>query len=155
MSSKISRNEPCPCGSGLKYKKCCINKKFDWMQTEDGQIYRSVPLQPEVIQIIKEQEDAFIRKHGKTPGPKDFIFSEFAKISDEEYEREVLSAMAEAGVDPACMYAFHKTKLIVTESNQNIIPQHDLNEWNAAVDEFIEFAEEFKSDTSYDSYLRE
>jgi hypothetical protein len=23
---KISRNEPCPCKSGLKYKKCCINK---------------------------------------------------------------------------------------------------------------------------------
>ena len=20
------RNEPCPCGSGKKYKKCCINK---------------------------------------------------------------------------------------------------------------------------------
>ena len=20
---KISRNEPCPCGSGLKYKRCC------------------------------------------------------------------------------------------------------------------------------------
>lgn len=25
-STKIGRNEPCPCGSGLKYKKCCINK---------------------------------------------------------------------------------------------------------------------------------
>ncbi|MCI5150636.1 MAG: DUF1186 domain-containing protein [Candidatus Electrothrix sp. MAN1_4] len=23
---KIGRNEPCPCGSGKKYKKCCINK---------------------------------------------------------------------------------------------------------------------------------
>ena len=23
---KIQRNEPCPCGSGKKYKKCCINK---------------------------------------------------------------------------------------------------------------------------------
>jgi SEC-C motif-containing protein len=22
-SSKIGRNEPCPCGSGAKYKKCC------------------------------------------------------------------------------------------------------------------------------------
>jgi SEC-C motif-containing protein len=22
-SSKVGRNEPCPCGSGLKYKKCC------------------------------------------------------------------------------------------------------------------------------------
>lgn len=21
---KIGRNEPCPCGSGIKYKKCCI-----------------------------------------------------------------------------------------------------------------------------------
>ena len=20
------RNDPCPCGSGLKYKKCCLNK---------------------------------------------------------------------------------------------------------------------------------
>jgi len=26
--AKISRNEPCPCGSGLKYKKCC-GSNFD------------------------------------------------------------------------------------------------------------------------------
>ena len=26
-SPKIGRNEPCPCGSGRKYKKCCLNKK--------------------------------------------------------------------------------------------------------------------------------
>lgn len=24
-SPKIGRNEPCPCGSGKKYKHCCIN----------------------------------------------------------------------------------------------------------------------------------
>lgn len=24
--NKIGRNDPCPCGSGKKYKKCCINK---------------------------------------------------------------------------------------------------------------------------------
>jgi len=23
---KIGRNEPCPCGSGLKFKKCCLTK---------------------------------------------------------------------------------------------------------------------------------
>jgi methionyl aminopeptidase len=23
---KVGRNDPCPCGSGLKYKKCCLNK---------------------------------------------------------------------------------------------------------------------------------
>ncbi|QDS94562.1 hypothetical protein FF011L_33410 [Roseimaritima multifibrata] len=25
-SDRVGRNDPCPCGSGLKYKKCCINK---------------------------------------------------------------------------------------------------------------------------------
>jgi len=24
MEGTISRNDPCPCGSGLKYKKCCL-----------------------------------------------------------------------------------------------------------------------------------
>ena len=24
MSQKISRNAPCPCGSGKKYKQCCL-----------------------------------------------------------------------------------------------------------------------------------
>ena len=23
---KVGRNDPCPCGSGIKYKKCCIGK---------------------------------------------------------------------------------------------------------------------------------
>lgn len=26
-SSKVGRNDPCPCGSGKKFKKCCINNK--------------------------------------------------------------------------------------------------------------------------------
>lgn len=26
VSAKVGRNDPCPCGSGLKYKKCCMNK---------------------------------------------------------------------------------------------------------------------------------
>lgn len=28
-SLKIGRNEPCPCGSGKKFKNCCRNKKAD------------------------------------------------------------------------------------------------------------------------------
>lgn len=27
MVAKIGRNAPCPCGSGIKYKKCCMNKQ--------------------------------------------------------------------------------------------------------------------------------
>ena len=27
VGKKIGRNDPCPCGSGKKYKQCCLNKK--------------------------------------------------------------------------------------------------------------------------------
>lgn len=26
--SKVGRNDPCPCGSGKKYKQCCWNKRL-------------------------------------------------------------------------------------------------------------------------------
>jgi uncharacterized protein len=28
MVEKVGRNEPCPCGSGKKYKQCCWNKRL-------------------------------------------------------------------------------------------------------------------------------
>lgn len=27
MTSKVGRNDPCPCGSGKKYKSCCLQKE--------------------------------------------------------------------------------------------------------------------------------
>ncbi len=35
MSKKIGRNDPCPCGSGKKYKKCCIGKKDKLIEIEN------------------------------------------------------------------------------------------------------------------------
>lgn len=29
MIKKIGRNDPCPCGSGKKYKKCCLDTRKD------------------------------------------------------------------------------------------------------------------------------
>ena len=33
---KIGRNDPCPCGSGKKYKKCCLgqSRKKHWSLDE-------------------------------------------------------------------------------------------------------------------------
>ena len=44
--------------------------------------------------------------------------------------------MEMAGWDPACVYAFRKTGLIVTEMNQHLIPTRHLQDWNAAVEEY-------------------
>lgn len=36
--SKIGRNDPCPCGSGKKYKHCCINKEITY--PDDNDLFR-------------------------------------------------------------------------------------------------------------------
>ncbi|MGC9519228.1 MAG: SEC-C metal-binding domain-containing protein [Desulfuromonadaceae bacterium] len=37
--SHIGRNEPCPCGSGKKYKKCCLDK--DQMEQRAQRVLRT------------------------------------------------------------------------------------------------------------------
>jgi hypothetical protein len=32
------RNDPCPCGSGRKFKKCCLSKKFGSPETDDHSV---------------------------------------------------------------------------------------------------------------------
>ncbi len=53
---KIGRNELCPCGSGKKYKKCCLD--MDNIEIS-GSIYKCFKcgegdLSDEVVEIIKK-----------------------------------------------------------------------------------------------------
>jgi hypothetical protein len=40
---KISRNDPCPCGSGKKFKHCCISKNIDWEARRAAGMKRPMP----------------------------------------------------------------------------------------------------------------
>lgn len=43
----VGRNDPCPCGSGKKYKKCCLRKK-----PSPGQKIKVAPkTQPETLEV--------------------------------------------------------------------------------------------------------
>jgi hypothetical protein len=44
--------------------------------------------------------------------------------------------MKAAGLDPAFIYAFEQTGLLVTEQNQLLISGKDLAEWDAAIVEY-------------------
>lgn len=37
--SKVGRNDPCPCGSGKKYKKCCIDKPLPKMEHNSFKLF--------------------------------------------------------------------------------------------------------------------
>ncbi|MBN8247774.1 MAG: SEC-C domain-containing protein [Verrucomicrobia bacterium] len=36
LGPKIGRNDPCPCGSGLKFKKCCLNRPMTAPESRQG-----------------------------------------------------------------------------------------------------------------------
>ena len=57
---KVGRNEPCPCGSGLKYKKCCLAKEA--RDTKDpGALYA----ERHKIRLKNEADITGIRKAGQ------------------------------------------------------------------------------------------
>ena len=58
--AKVGRNDPCPCGSGLKYKKCCLGKPM----TPNRDI-ETLYSNKYGIRLKKERDIAAIRKAGR------------------------------------------------------------------------------------------
>jgi SEC-C motif-containing protein len=55
--AKIGRNDPCPCGSGKKYKKCCEDKESGLLVVED----RSAVQGPQMQLVIDTKDGPFVR----------------------------------------------------------------------------------------------
>ena len=54
--AKVGRNAPCPCGSGKKYKKCCLLRKNGKTQT-DEQPMRFITVFTELDQLSNSVVD--------------------------------------------------------------------------------------------------
>jgi hypothetical protein len=131
---KLPPNAACPCGSGKEYGDCCHDKGFDWMVDEDGNIGKSVPVSDELAEVIKQQHQKFVEEFGREPGPEDNLF--FNMPHQEVVEHVMVEGMKQAGLDPAIIYAFEKTGLMVTEANEHLISDVDRAAWAAAVREY-------------------
>ena len=107
-------------------------------RTRDGQ--KTVPITPEIFEILKEQRQRFIEKFGREPGPNDPLFFDPDKdtptqLDLDELMREFEAAADAVGLNPVISYAFKKTGLLVTEENQHLLSEEDLEEWQQAIEE--------------------
>ncbi|MGM0423742.1 MAG: type I methionyl aminopeptidase [Thermodesulfobacteriota bacterium] len=59
MHMKVGRNDPCPCGSGKKYKKCCLQKAEG-----PGQDLKELYLKKHKIRLKEEADIEGIRRAG-------------------------------------------------------------------------------------------
>ena len=131
---KLAHNAPCPCGSGKPYGDCCYDKGFEYLVDEDGTIFKSIPMSGELAKVIEEQKRKFVETHGREPGPGDDLFFDMPPL--EHVEHYMVEGMKQAGLDPAIIYAFEKTGLLVTEENEHLISDNDRAEWEAAILEY-------------------
>jgi hypothetical protein len=131
---RLPRNAPCPCGSGKTYGRCCLNKGFEYLVDEEGDIFKSIPMSDELAEALEEQKRKFVEKYDREPGPGDNLFFDMPPL--EHVEHFMVEGMKQAGLDPAIIYAFEKTGLIVTEANEHLISDKDRAEWEAAVLEY-------------------
>jgi len=131
---KVSRNAPCPCGSGKKYKQCCLRKSFEWLEDDEGQFFKSIPLSDELTDLLDAQRRSYVEEHGREPDPDDLLFPDMPHF--EHAEHEMIQAMKAAGIDPAMIYAAEQTGRLVSEDNQHLLSDMELAEWHAAVEEY-------------------
>lgn len=96
---KVGRNDPCPCGSGKKYKKCCLNKdsseedfslQFARLQAQQKQIEKQQGLGRSIISIehkgyrfIAVGSRLYYSKNWKTF--HDFLFEYIKSIFGKEW----------------------------------------------------------------------
>lgn len=65
MGKKIGRNDPCPCGSGKKYKKCCLGKADDPAYSDANnylQIYKELRKQSRFKECIHPDKESCSEK---------------------------------------------------------------------------------------------
>src|SRR5918992_1068556 len=103
----VGRNDPCPCGSGKKYKKCCLAKDEEAKQVEQAKpigpaprAVRSLVSPPDLhTQAIKERWEAF---EGCDYEGRIQLFTqtlEEAKMMDGEMAFEMLSQLFQQSLE--------------------------------------------------------
>jgi len=142
ITKKFPRNHKCPCGSGNKYKNCCIDKDFAFDLTDTGDVTKKVPMSDETIKAFKLQAEKFKEKFGREIGPNDPVFFDPNKdiptpIDEDILEKETIKAMEKANIPAHFIYAFKKTGLMLFEGSENKYTKKDIKNYEDAVEEYF------------------
>ncbi len=138
---KIPRNAICPCGSNLKYKKCCMNKDFDWYIDENGKCIRQIALKDELAieglkKVIEIQNERFKKIYGRDMADDEPIFFDTYVESMDDMFENMLKSLEERKYDPAFIYAARKTRRLVFANNESRLTTKELQEWDEAYNEY-------------------
>lgn len=120
---KVGRNEQCPCGSGQKYKKCCLQRA-----------------QGQTVVMRRRDPSKLPRERPALPGAQ--VIEAATSTQSPGNKNATAMAMLNANVDQRIVWAYLETGLYITEVNRNVHPPENIAKWEAALQQFDEASPE-------------
>jgi len=133
VSQKIGRNDPCPCGSGKKYKKCCLSKDAENTKKEFKTIYRFEPgsygdvgnFIPSLACLKQTQNDEWIY-HFVLVKPENIFSVEDQAVAEAENDIAEAYKVKHIGGTDAELAMELKQRGYLSVDNFNIVGSHEL-----------------------------
>ena len=133
--TEIGRSEPCPCGSGKKYGKCCARKKFSFGRDPEGNLVKQLTLSEELRPFLEDVADDYRRLYGRDAEPHDLVFA--FRMNPAESPIRTVPYLRAAGVPEDIIYAYCRTDgLLPVEGHLDVHSEADLAEFTAYRDEY-------------------
>jgi hypothetical protein len=121
MYEQIKANDPCPCGSGLLYVKCCADSAIKWVKDEEGNICKRMEIDPGIMeQIISARE----KELGRPLKDDDFLFP---KRDANTFVNNMLKFLTNnmGHKPPSMFYVFLVEGLLLSSQNIPKLPTGD------------------------------
>lgn len=126
-SKRVGRNDPCPCGSGKKYKKCCLN-----LHQAPKPRYNPTPEEQRRGRLALHKLQMMVGAAASSVSV--YVQDDVENI--EQGRESVANALASAGIPAAEIYAYRKTGLLLHGASKAMHPAADVAAWDAAVTEY-------------------
>jgi hypothetical protein len=137
---ELGRREPCPCGSGRKYGRCCARKTFSFGYNPAGVLVKQHKIGPETADIVRGERDRYEAFYGRPPAKNDLLFAFALNPADSIYSlaRDLLKGEV---VPPDIVYAYCRSDgLLPVEGNLDVVSDADLAEFSYLRDEYDELS---------------
>jgi hypothetical protein len=87
-----------------------------------------------LVDLWQQQRESYRRVYGHDSSHAEAMFPD--PPHPEHLEHLLVEGMRRADVDPAVIYAFEQTGVLVTEFNQHLLADEELLAWQDAIDEY-------------------
>ncbi|MFP8782592.1 hypothetical protein [Planococcus plakortidis] len=136
---ELASKSLCPCESGKQYRSCCKGKEFKWECNKKGDVRKVVKVYSELMDEIEGHQKKVEEAFGRKVNNDERIFN---SVSIKDLDNDFIRIGRKAGIPEMYLYATYKTGITVTEYNKNQFSDKDLNDWQAAINEFEQLTSE-------------